>query len=176
MGTYQIGSPLYAGELRTIKNVHLSRSMAIENKIRNMNLPVRSFKSVSFLQFKSAHLFRATRNVSRSTDDVEKNWRFKACSATYPHQLSKTLPCKHIPIPGLSKKLTRKHIHNPYLSNRFTCKHIHSPKTAENPVETAFQSGECKLKALNALLKCLNYLENSKESLPCLDTGKNHCC
>lgn len=89
--------------------------------------------------------------------DVEKNRRSAALRATYPQQLSKTLPSEHIPIPTLSKKLTCKHIHSPSLSKRFTCKHIHNPKPAGSLAGTRFALRKCKLKVLNAVLNYLNY-------------------
>lgn len=90
-------------------------------------------------------------------DDAGKTGTFEAYTTTYPQQLSKILPCKHIPNPSLSKKLTCIHIHNPNLSKWFTCKHIHSPKLRESRLESGFHISECKLKVLNAILNFLNY-------------------
>lgn len=112
---------------------------------------------MSFLQLKSAHLLLRIRKDRNDPHDVEKNRGFTIYNATYPHQLSKTFTCKHIPNRSLSKRLTCIHINNPRLSKRFTCKHIHNPKSAESRTETGFEVAECKLKVLNAILKYLNY-------------------
>jgi hypothetical protein len=91
--TYQISSPSVAGAFQTIKNVHLSRSKVLESKTRNMKLHVRPVGLVSFLQFKSMHLFLTTRNASMGTDDVEKNG-----DSGHARQLIHTNYQKHYPV------------------------------------------------------------------------------
>jgi hypothetical protein len=56
-----------------------------------------------FVQVKSMRLLRSSRNLYDGPGGVEKNQRFAASMATYPQQLSKTLPSKHILNPELSK-------------------------------------------------------------------------